>query len=437
MSSSNTNKLLLKSKKERGNSKTEQSNKKAKNTKYKSKNSSKASNKEKIEIDSMKSEEIELEEDNPEETKQDNSLGQLTRNFLLYIKNKGRVNININDLVKDLAVKKRRIYDITNVLQGIGYIEKKGKNEISWTKNYNTNQGNSNSNIDSINENYISNCNQLKIEFEDLKKEDKKNDEKLNEYRKEFEILSKKIDFPRYSYVTFSDIKKLSKDEQLDFMIIKGTKGTIINVIDDEESKKAFTKIKSQMENGKIQKNEKLLSTLKNTHHIFFYNKDEQLKIYQINSGEIIENINNNIGAENNFNNSLISNNSINFSEEKNTNKIGNNIIKDNDFNITNDNINSTENITKTNIFNFGPNYKMNNYSILQKSNESSSIINNSINSSNKVNNNNLIFSFRDEYINNNIPNNNMFNLNKKNNNKLDDINENNNYTGISSMFQN
>ena len=134
----------------------------------------------------MKSEEIELEEDNPEETKQDNSLGQLTRNFLLYIKNKGRVNININDLVKDLAVKKRRIYDITNVLQGIGYIEKKGKNEISWTKNYNTNQGNSNSNIDSINENYISNCNQLKIEFEDLKKEDKKNDEKLNEYRKEF-----------------------------------------------------------------------------------------------------------------------------------------------------------------------------------------------------------------------------------------------------------
>ena len=34
--------------------------------------------------------------------------------------------------MKDLGVKKRRIYDITNVLQGIGYIEKQGKNEIIW-----------------------------------------------------------------------------------------------------------------------------------------------------------------------------------------------------------------------------------------------------------------------------------------------------------------
>ena len=36
--------------------------------------------------------------------------------------------------MKNLGVKKRRIYDITNVLQGIGYIEKQGKNEIIWNK---------------------------------------------------------------------------------------------------------------------------------------------------------------------------------------------------------------------------------------------------------------------------------------------------------------
>jgi hypothetical protein len=29
-------------------------------------------------------------------------------------------------------VKKRRIYDITNVLEGIGLIEKKSKNNIQW-----------------------------------------------------------------------------------------------------------------------------------------------------------------------------------------------------------------------------------------------------------------------------------------------------------------
>ena len=33
---------------------------------------------------------------------------------------------------EQLAVKKRRIYDITNVLEGIGLIEKKSKNNIQW-----------------------------------------------------------------------------------------------------------------------------------------------------------------------------------------------------------------------------------------------------------------------------------------------------------------
>jgi hypothetical protein len=65
---------------------------------------------------------------------QENSLGQLTKNFINYIKKTGRKSININDLVNELSVKKRRIYDITNVLQGINYIQKSGKNEIVWTK---------------------------------------------------------------------------------------------------------------------------------------------------------------------------------------------------------------------------------------------------------------------------------------------------------------
>ena len=68
---------------------------------------------------------------------QENSLGQLTKNFINYIKITGKKSININDLVNELGVKKRRIYDITNVLQGIGYLQKSGKNEIVWTKTIN------------------------------------------------------------------------------------------------------------------------------------------------------------------------------------------------------------------------------------------------------------------------------------------------------------
>ena len=38
--------------------------------------------------------------------------------------------IDLNEAVKLLKVQKRRIYDITNVLEGIGYIQKFAKNTI-------------------------------------------------------------------------------------------------------------------------------------------------------------------------------------------------------------------------------------------------------------------------------------------------------------------
>ncbi len=50
--------------------------------------------------------------------RQENSLGELTKNFINYIKDQGGKEIDINEVVKELNVKKRRIYDITNVLEG-------------------------------------------------------------------------------------------------------------------------------------------------------------------------------------------------------------------------------------------------------------------------------------------------------------------------------
>lgn len=51
--------------------------------------------------------------------RQDNSLDELTKAFIEYVCQSGEKHININDVVKKLKVKKRRIYDITNVLEGI------------------------------------------------------------------------------------------------------------------------------------------------------------------------------------------------------------------------------------------------------------------------------------------------------------------------------
>ena len=456
MSTSNSNKLL-KLKRERGNSKSDSSNKKSQNSKTKSLKIKTISNKEKLDTDSIKSADYEADDENPEETKQENSLGQLTRNFLDYIKKKGRVNININDLVNDLGVKKRRIYDITNVLQGIGYIEKKGKNEISWKRN--NQSSNTPENTNPLPNNYLNNFNKLKIEFEALKKEDMENEDKLNKYREEFSLLSKRQEFPRYGYLTFKDILNFSKSDNLDFLIIKAAKGTVINVIDEEESKKAFNKIESQMKNGKIQKNEKLLESLRNTHHIFFTStKDEKLKIFRVQNGVLSETIKNkqkgaeNINNKNICNNNIIYNNSgnnISFNEENNY--IKNNIIfKDKETYGKEKILNIKDTPSKSNSFNFDQINFPNNYQIpsqyseIPKEIKFNEKINNNLNDTATFNNTNnkQFFTFSNEHqnINNNYKNFLFnFNLNKNvnNNEKNEDLSEKkNNYIGISSIFK-
>lgn len=306
------------------------------------------------------SESIEEEDENSKYTKQENSLAQLTQNFLNYIKKKGRINISINELVEDLKVKKRRIYDITNVLQGIGYLEKKGKNEILWIKDNNC------INIQNPNNNIISSYSQLKQELDELKSQNENIEENMNKYREEFKLISQKNEFPKYGYITFDDITELSLNEKVNFMIIKAPKGTSINVIDDEESKKAYNKIKTQMENGKIQKDEKLLKTLENLHHIFFTSQDKELKIYKIDEGKINEQLNegNNDGDDNffyqNFSGNQNNGNEKNigfnklYNEKNSTEKNNQNIFNFNQINIDK---NTNKNTNNKQVFNFENNY--------------------------------------------------------------------------------
>lgn len=47
-----------------------------------------------------------------------NSLEELTKKFMIYILKLNTNTIDLNDFIKKYKVKKRRIYDVTNVLQG-------------------------------------------------------------------------------------------------------------------------------------------------------------------------------------------------------------------------------------------------------------------------------------------------------------------------------
>jgi E2F/DP family winged-helix DNA-binding domain/E2F transcription factor CC-MB domain len=67
----------------------------------------------------------------------DSSLGLLTKKFVQVLKNSPGNSLDLNRAASELGVQKRRIYDITNVLEGIGLIQKEGKNHVSWNSDPN------------------------------------------------------------------------------------------------------------------------------------------------------------------------------------------------------------------------------------------------------------------------------------------------------------
>ena len=260
-----------------------------------------------------------------EDSVQENSLGKLTKDFINYIKTEGRKSININDLVNKLGVKKRRIYDITNVLQGIEYLQKSGKNEIIWTKTI-SNKSKAKKKPSLIKKN--NNNNKQKLNKEELEKEKKELDDDIEKFKAEFNSIAKKGEFEEYGYITLDDIKKLSINKKVDLVVIKATKGTVMNVIDKKDIKQAYDSAKRLMENNEMKSNNSLLNILnKSNQLILTCPEDVGLNIYEINNGDIKEIKTNKSSSESNdnekniFDNKYTKNNFENQDNNINNNK--------------------------------------------------------------------------------------------------------------------
>lgn len=297
--------------------------------------------------DSSKTSDIEIEEG-----RQENSLCKLTKKVLSYIGSKNKVNININELVKDLGVKKRRIYDITNVFQGIGYFEKQGKNEIIWNKK----------NV-FLNSKEMKNKNKLFL----LNKEKDELNEQINIQKEEFNTIASKTNFNKINYIKFTDLINLAKEENKNILSIKSTTGSKLDFFDKKNSRKACEDILREFQERKFQmdqKSYKKLNILKNENHIFLEtDKPNSIKIYRVNNGELseiirdedkkiyydinkkelIKNENSNINIINNDSNNNINNNF-------NINNIKEPFIQNNKFSNL---LESSNNIKQFSLYNF------------------------------------------------------------------------------------
>ncbi|XP_059516508.1 transcription factor E2F6 isoform X2 [Myotis daubentonii] len=124
----------------------------------------------------------------------DVSLVYLTRKFMDLVRNAPGGILDLNKVATKLGVRKRRVYDITNVLDGIDLVEKKSKNHIRWIGSDLNNFG------------AVPQQKKLREELSDLSAMEEALDELIKDCAQQLFELTDDKDNERLAYVTHQDI---------------------------------------------------------------------------------------------------------------------------------------------------------------------------------------------------------------------------------------
>ncbi|WJX36027.1 hypothetical protein P8452_23947 [Trifolium repens] len=154
----------------------------------------------------------------------DSSLGLLTKKFVSLIQDAKDGTLDLNKTAEVLEVQKRRIYDITNVLEGIGLIEKTSKNHIRWKG------------CDGLGPRELEDqVNALQAEVESLYAEECKLEECISERKELIRKLEEGKNTGKYLFFTEEDILTLPCFQNKQLIAIKAPKASFIEVPDPDE----------------------------------------------------------------------------------------------------------------------------------------------------------------------------------------------------------
>jgi len=163
-------------------------------------------------------------EDTPKTmSRYDSSLGLLTKRFITLMSSAEGGVLDLNQAAEALSVQKRRIYDITNVLEGIGLIEKESKNNIQW-------KGSGILSTEDAKE-----IEELSKDVEKFKKEETNLDEELKTLQNTIKQLTEAPENSKHCYVTYDDIRELPNIRGETILAIKAPSGTRLDVPDPDE----------------------------------------------------------------------------------------------------------------------------------------------------------------------------------------------------------
>eukprot|EP01103_Thecamoeba_quadrilineata_P018896 TRINITY_DN7441_c0_g1_i1.p1 TRINITY_DN7441_c0_g1~~TRINITY_DN7441_c0_g1_i1.p1 ORF type:complete len:407 (+),score=92.25 TRINITY_DN7441_c0_g1_i1:72-1292(+) len=151
----------------------------------------------------------------------DSSLGKLTKKFVGLIQRAKDGIIDLKQASNTLKVQKRRIYDITNVLEGIGLINKISKNNIQW-------RGVSNE------PNHFKK-NSIQAEISKIIQEERLLDEKTRDLRNRIKEMTEDPINAHFAYLTHEDIRCVTGLRDETILVIKAPPGAKLEVPDPDE----------------------------------------------------------------------------------------------------------------------------------------------------------------------------------------------------------
>lgn len=164
-----------------------------------------------------------------ERTRFDTSLGLLTKKFVGLLHSAPHGVLDLNQAATFLDVQKRRIYDITNVLEGISLIEKKSKNNIQW-------KGDRHFERSLSWENEV-----LHSDTPDLEAKENHIDELLRSASLQLKMLTDHPD-KKYAYVTYQDLRGIRAFIDQTVVAIKAPPETKLEVPDPQEALQIWLK---------------------------------------------------------------------------------------------------------------------------------------------------------------------------------------------------
>nr|XP_015824062.2 transcription factor E2F1 [Nothobranchius furzeri] len=152
-----------------------------------------------------------------EKSRYDTSLNLTTKRFLNLLSQSADGVVDLNWASQVLDVQKRRIYDITNVLEGIQLISKKSKNNIQWLGNR-------------IDANLVSRHKRLQGEVCDLTEAEEQLDELISKCTLQLRLLTEDPQNKKLGYVRCQDLRKSFDSPDQLVMVIRAPPETQMQV---------------------------------------------------------------------------------------------------------------------------------------------------------------------------------------------------------------